>query len=36
MKTAELTKLLWQAVNESDEIPLSEAEQWLVRKFMWT
>jgi hypothetical protein len=29
MKTSELTKLLWQAVNESDEMPLSEAEQWL-------
>jgi len=29
MKTAELTKLLWRAVNESDEAPLTEAEQWL-------
>ena len=29
MKTTELTKLLWQAVNESDELPLSEAEQRL-------
>jgi len=26
MKTTELTKLLWQAVNESDLMPLSEAE----------
>ncbi|HZM06216.1 MAG TPA: hypothetical protein VFC44_24710 [Candidatus Saccharimonadales bacterium] len=29
MKTTELTKLLWRAVNESDEMPLSEAEQRL-------
>jgi hypothetical protein len=29
MKTKELTKVLWQAVNESDEMPLSEAEQRL-------
>jgi hypothetical protein len=27
MKTTELTKLLWRAVNESDELPLSEAEE---------
>ena len=26
MKTSELTKLLWRAVNESDRMPLSEAE----------
>ena len=29
MKVTELTKLLWRAVNESDEVPLSEAEQRL-------
>jgi len=29
MKTTELTKLLWRAVNESDLAPLSEAEQRL-------
>jgi hypothetical protein len=29
MKTSELTKLLWRAVNESDELPLTEAEQRL-------
>lgn len=29
MKTKELTKLLWKAVNESDELPLTEAEQRL-------
>ena len=29
MKTTELTKLLWRAVNESDELPLSAAEQQL-------
>jgi hypothetical protein len=29
MKTTELTKLLWQAVNESDLVPLSEAEERL-------
>jgi hypothetical protein len=29
MKTTELTKLLWRAVNESDELPLSEAEMRL-------
>ena len=29
MKTTEVTKLLWRAVNESDEIPLSEEEQRL-------
>jgi len=27
MKTTEPTKLLWRAVNESDRMPLSEAEQ---------
>ena len=27
MKTTELTKLLWRAVNEADEAPLTEAEQ---------
>ena len=27
MKTAELIKLVWRAVNESDTLPLSEAEQ---------
>ena len=29
MKTTELTKLLWRAVNEADEAPLTEAEQRL-------
>lgn len=29
MKTTELKKLLWVAVNESDTLPLSEAEQRL-------
>lgn len=29
MKTTELTKRLWQAVNEADVLPLSEAEQRL-------
>ena len=29
MQTTELTKRLWQAVNEADELPLSEAEQRL-------
>jgi hypothetical protein len=29
MKTTELTKLLWRAVNESDEMPLLEAEERL-------
>ena len=29
MKTTELTIFLWRAVNESDEMPLSEAEQRL-------
>jgi len=29
MKTTELTKLLWRAVNESDLMPFSEAEQRL-------
>ena len=29
MKTTELTKLLWRAVNEADELPLTDAEQWL-------
>ena len=29
MKTTELIKLLWRAVNESDRLPLSEAEQRL-------
>ena len=29
MKTTELTKLLWRAVDESDLMPLSEAEQRL-------
>jgi hypothetical protein len=29
MKTSELTKLLWRAVNEADELPLTEAEQRL-------
>ena len=29
MKTTELTKLLWQAVNESDLVPLSDAEERL-------
>jgi hypothetical protein len=27
MKTTELTQLLWRAVNEADELPLTEAEQ---------
>ena len=27
MKTTELKMLLWRAVNEADELPLSEAEQ---------
>lgn len=29
MKSTALTKLLWKAVNESDELPLTEAEQRL-------
>jgi len=29
MQTTELTKCLWQAVNESDGLPLSEAEERL-------
>lgn len=29
MKTTELTKLLWRAVNEADKAPLTEAEQRL-------
>jgi hypothetical protein len=29
MKTTELKMLLWRAVNEADELPLSEAEQRL-------
>ena len=29
MKTTELTKLLWRAVNQADEAPLKEAEQRL-------
>ena len=29
MKTTELKKLLWRAVNESDTLPLSEAEERL-------
>jgi hypothetical protein len=29
MKTAELTKLLWRAINEADEAPLTEAEERL-------
>lgn len=29
MKTTELTKCLWQAVNEADELPLTEAEERL-------
>lgn len=29
MKTSEFTKLLWRAVNESDRMPLSEAEERL-------
>lgn len=32
MKTTKLTKLLWNAVNEADEMPLSEAEQGLYTK----
>lgn len=29
MKTTELTKLLWRAVNEADTAPLTDAEQRL-------
>jgi len=29
MKTTELVKMLWRAVNEADELPLTSAEQRL-------